>query len=60
MCFHLNHPLGVSLICLGMLAVAAPLFAAVAVTSLIAWLIIFAGVVHIVVAFHSHEAGSVI
>lgn len=51
---------GASLICLGMLAVAAPLFAAVAVNSIIAWLIIFAGVVHIVVAFHSREAGSVI
>lgn len=51
---------GVSLICLGMLAVAAPLFAAVAVNAIIAWLIIFAGVVHLVVAFHSREAGSVI
>ena len=51
---------GVSLICLGMLAVASPLFAAVAVSSIIAWLIIFAGVVHLVVAFHSREAGSVI
>jgi len=51
---------GVSLICLGMLAVAAPMFAAVAVSSLIAWLIIFAGVIHLVVAFHSREAGSVI
>jgi len=43
-----------------MLAVAAPMFAAVAVSSLIAWLIIFAGVIHLVVAFHSREAGSVI
>jgi len=51
---------GVSLICLGMLAVAAPMFAAVAVSSIIAWLIIFAGVIHLVVAFHSREAGSVI
>ncbi len=51
---------GVSLICLGMLAVAAPMFAAVAVNALIAWLIIFAGVVHLVVGFHSREAGSVI
>ena len=51
---------GVSLICLGMFAVAAPLFAAVAVNALIAWLIILAGVVHLVVAFHSREAGSVI
>lgn len=51
---------GISLICLGMLAVALPLVAAVAVNGLIAWLIIFAGVVHLVVAFHSREAGSVI
>jgi uncharacterized membrane protein HdeD (DUF308 family) len=43
-----------------MLAVAAPLIAAVAVNALIAWLIILAGVVHLVVAFHSREAGSVI
>ncbi len=51
---------GVSLICLGMLAVAAPMVAAVAVNALIAWLIVLAGVVHLVVAFHSREAGSVI
>jgi uncharacterized membrane protein HdeD (DUF308 family) len=30
------------------------------VSVVIAWLIIFAGVIHIVVAFHSHGAGSVI
>src|SRR5579872_4842820 len=51
---------GVSLICLGMLAVASPLIAAVAVSALVAWLIVLAGVVHVVVAFHSREAGSVI
>ncbi len=51
---------GVSLICLGMLAVALPLVAAVAVNVLIAWLIVLAGIVHLIVAFHSHEAGSVI
>ena len=51
---------GVSLICLGVLALASPLLAAVAVNALIGWLIIFAGVVHLVVAFHSREAGSVI
>ena len=51
---------GVSLICLGMLAVASPMIAAVAVNALIAWLIVLAGVVHLVVAFHSREAGSVI
>src|SRR5579863_2520319 len=51
---------GVALICLGMFAVAAPLIAAVAVNALIAWLIVLAGVVHLIVAFHSREAGSVI
>lgn len=51
---------GVLLICLGMFAVASPLIAAVAVNVLIAWLIVLAGVVHLVVAFHSREAGSVI
>jgi uncharacterized membrane protein HdeD (DUF308 family) len=51
---------GVSLICLGVLALASPMLAAVAVNALIGWLIILAGVVHIVVAFHSREAGSVI
>jgi len=51
---------GDSLICLGMLAIASPLIAAVAVSALVAWLIVLAGVVHVVVAFHSREAGSVI
>jgi uncharacterized membrane protein HdeD (DUF308 family) len=51
---------GVALIVLGMLALGSPLFAAVAVNSLIAWLIMFAGVIHLIVAFHSREAGSVI
>lgn len=51
---------GVLLIGLGMLALASPMVAAVAVNVLIAWLIVFAGVVHLVVAFHTREAGSVI
>jgi uncharacterized membrane protein HdeD (DUF308 family) len=51
---------GVSLIALGMLAVASPMVAAVAVNVLIAWLVVLAGILHIVVAFHSREAGSVI
>src|SRR5258708_12332096 len=41
---------GVSLICLGMLALASPLVAAVAVNVLVAWLIGLAGVIHPVVA----------
>jgi uncharacterized membrane protein HdeD (DUF308 family) len=51
---------GVLLILLGLLATAAPFLAAVAVSVVIGWLIVLAGVVHIVVAFHSHGAGSVI
>lgn len=51
---------GVLLIVLGFIAVGAPFLAAVAVSVVIAWLIIFAGVVHVVVAFHSHGAGSVL
>jgi uncharacterized membrane protein HdeD (DUF308 family) len=51
---------GVLLIILGVLAVASPLVAAVAVNVVIAWLIVVAGIVHLTVAFHTHEAGSVI
>jgi uncharacterized membrane protein HdeD (DUF308 family) len=51
---------GISLIILGMVAVASPFVAAVAVNVLIAWLIVLAGVVHIVLAFQAHRAGSVI
>ena len=51
---------GVSLIILGMLAVAAPLVAAVAVNVVIAWLIVVAGVVHLVLAFHAHGAANLI
>lgn len=51
---------GVALIVLGMLAVASPFLAAVAVSVFVAWLIVLAGVVHLTVAFHTREAGSLI
>jgi uncharacterized membrane protein HdeD (DUF308 family) len=51
---------GVALILLGMLAVGSPLLAAVAVNAVLAWLIVFAGVVHVILAFHAHRAGSLI
>jgi uncharacterized membrane protein HdeD (DUF308 family) len=51
---------GVLLIVFGMLAVGSPLVAAVAVNVVIAWLIVLAGVVHLTVAFHTREAGSLI
>jgi uncharacterized membrane protein HdeD (DUF308 family) len=51
---------GLSLIVLGVLAVGSPLLAAIAVNAAIAWLIVLAGVVHVIIAFHSHRAGSLI
>src|SRR5215831_1667303 len=51
---------GVSLIILGVLAVGAPMVAAVAVNVVISWLIVLAGVVHLAVAFHRREVGSMI
>ncbi|MFZ0796643.1 MAG: DUF308 domain-containing protein [Terriglobales bacterium] len=51
---------GVLLVVLGTMAVGSPLLAAVAVNVVIAWLIVLAGVVHLVLAFHAHGAGSMI
>jgi uncharacterized membrane protein HdeD (DUF308 family) len=51
---------GILLVIFGLIAVAIPFLASVAVTLVVAWLIIFGGIVHIVLGFHSHGAGSVI
>src|SRR5258708_2221345 len=51
---------GVALIILGMLAVGSPFLAAVAGKAFIALLLVFAGVVHLTVAFHTREASSLI
>jgi uncharacterized membrane protein HdeD (DUF308 family) len=51
---------GVLLIIFGMLAVASPFIAAVAVSVVIAWLIVLAGLVHLMLAFRAHGAGSMI
>lgn len=51
---------GVLLIILGMMAIGSPFIAAVALNVVIAWLIVGAGVVHLVLAFQAHGAGSVI
>jgi uncharacterized membrane protein HdeD (DUF308 family) len=51
---------GVLLVAFGILAIGSPLVAAVAVNTIIAWLIIFAGTVHLVLAFYTHGAGSLI
>jgi len=51
---------GVLLIVFGMVAVGLPLLAVVAVSAMVAWLIILAGVVHLVLGFRAHGAGSMI
>ena len=51
---------GILLIVFGVLAVALPFVAAIAFSIAIGWLLILAGIVHIVVAFHSHRAGRLI
>jgi len=51
---------GVLLIIFGMLAVGSPFLAAIAVNGFIAWLIVLAGVVHLILAFHAHGAGNLI
>jgi uncharacterized membrane protein HdeD (DUF308 family) len=51
---------GVLLIVFGVMAVGSPFLAAVAVNVVVAWLIVLAGVVHLMLAFRAHGAGSVI
>lgn len=48
----------VLLILLGLAALALPLAAGIAVTALIAWLLLFGGVAHLVFAFHVRGAGA--
>lgn len=50
--------LGILLIVLGLIALAAPFIAGVFVETLIAWLLIFAGVGHLVLAWHVRGAGA--
>jgi uncharacterized membrane protein HdeD (DUF308 family) len=51
---------GVLLVIFGVLAVGSPFLAAIAASVFIAWLILLAGVVHLIFALHEHRAGSVI
>jgi uncharacterized membrane protein HdeD (DUF308 family) len=50
--------LAVLLIVLGVLAIALPWMAAIAITSVVAWLMIFGGLAHLSVAFSSRGAGA--
>jgi uncharacterized membrane protein HdeD (DUF308 family) len=49
---------GALLIVFGTMAVGSPFLAAVAVNVVVAWLIVLAGVVHLMLAFRAHGAGS--
>jgi uncharacterized membrane protein HdeD (DUF308 family) len=49
---------GALLIVLGMMAIGSPFLAAIAVNVVVAWLIVLAGVVHLMLAFRAHGAGS--
>ena len=51
---------GILLIVLGMAAVGSPFLAAVAVNVAIAWLIVLAGAIHVILAFRAHGAGSMV
>jgi uncharacterized membrane protein HdeD (DUF308 family) len=48
------------LIALGIIAIAVPFAAAVAVTALVGWLLIFGGIFHFVMAFSTRGAGAVL
>lgn len=50
----------VLLIILGIVAIALPFVAGIAVTSIVGWMLIFGGVTHIVAAFHARGAGAVL
>jgi uncharacterized membrane protein HdeD (DUF308 family) len=51
---------GILLIIFGVVAIGMPLVAAIALTGLIAWLIVLAGVVHLILGFRAHGAGNLI
>jgi uncharacterized membrane protein HdeD (DUF308 family) len=48
---------GVVMFICGILAIALPLASSVGIVILLAWLILFAGVSHLIFAFHSHSIG---
>jgi uncharacterized membrane protein HdeD (DUF308 family) len=52
--------LSVMMVGAGLLAIVAPLVAGVAVTALVAWLLVFSGALHMGFAWRSHTAGGVV
>ena len=51
---------GILLVIFGMVAIGSPFLAAVAVNIAVAWLIVLAGVVHVMLGVRAHGAGSMI
>jgi uncharacterized membrane protein HdeD (DUF308 family) len=51
---------GVLLIVFGMVAICSPFVAALAVSVVVGWLVVLAGVAHVMLAFRAHGAGSMI
>lgn len=51
---------GILLVIFGVVAAGMPLLAAIALNVLIAWLIVLAGVVHLILGFRAHSAGNMI
>ena len=50
--------LGILLVVLGLVALALPFLVGVAITAIVAWLLIFGGIAHLVLAFHVRGAGA--
>jgi uncharacterized membrane protein HdeD (DUF308 family) len=50
----------VLLIILGIVAIALPFVAGIAITAVVGWMLIFGGITHIVAAFHARGAGAVL
>jgi len=50
----------VLLIVLGIVAIALPFVAGIAITSIVGWMLVFGGITHIIAAFHARGAGAVL
>jgi uncharacterized membrane protein HdeD (DUF308 family) len=51
---------GILLIIAGLLAIFLPMFAGVAITALVGWLVVFAGVAHLLFSWHARTTGAVL
>ncbi len=56
---HVSHLTGIVLVVVGLLAILLPLFAGVAITAIVGWLLLLAGFAHIVFGWLARGAGAV-